>query len=158
MQNKTCRDACVHICHAGTKERRVRNAEHGFTLIELMITVAVVGILAAIAFPSYQEYLLRSRRVEAQDLLGEAAARQERWRAQNGSYTTTVTDLKLAHGNTSEHGYYTLSMAKATNDGGYTLTATRTASQSADRKCGDFTLNAAGIKGVSAGTLANCWR
>ena len=68
------------------EEKCVRSKLHGFTLIELMITVAVVAILSAIAYPSYQEYVLRSRRVEAQSLLGEAAARQERWRAQNGGY------------------------------------------------------------------------
>lgn len=131
----------------------------GFTLIELMITVAVVAILSAIAYPSYQEYVLRSRRVEAQSLLGEAAARQERWRAQNGNYTTTVANLKLAWGAKSENGYYTLTMAAVSNDGGYTLTATRTGSQTSDRRCGDFTLNALGVKGMSnAGTVADCWR
>lgn len=59
----------------------MRKEAAGFTLIELMITVAIVAILSAIAYPSYQEYVLRTRRVEAMDLLGEAAARQERWRA-----------------------------------------------------------------------------
>jgi type IV pilus assembly protein PilE len=128
-------------------------------LIELMITVAVVAILSAIAYPSYQEYLLRSRRVEAQSLLGEAAARQERWRAQNGGYTTTVADLKLAWGNGSENGYYTLTIVAVANDGGYTLTAARTGSQASDRRCGDFTLNALGVKGMSSGgTVADCWR
>ncbi len=139
-------------------QRPARNAERGFTLIELMITVAVVGILAAIAYPSYQEYILRSRRVEAQSLLGEAAARQERWRAQNGSYTTTVSNLKLPYANQSEHGYYTLSISQVAGDGGYTLKATRAASQTADTRCGDFTLDALGVKGVSAGTVDNCWR
>lgn len=133
-------------------------AQRGFTLIELMITVAVVGILTAIAYPSYLEYIIRSRRVEAQSLLNDAAARQERWRAQNGSYTTTVANLRLAYGDQSEHGFYTLTIAKVANDGGYTLTATRSGSQSADRHCGNFTLNAVGIKGVSTGTVESCWR
>ncbi|QPS10096.1 type IV pilin protein [Delftia acidovorans] len=140
-----------------TKEHCVRKKAAGFTLIELMITVAIVAILSAIAYPSYQEYVLRTRRVEAMDLLGEAAARQERWRAQNGGYTTTIANLKLAHGDKSEHGYYTLSIAAAAGDGGYTLKATRTGSQVADGKCGDFTLNALGVKGVSVGTVAVCW-
>lgn len=140
------------------KTSRRPATERGFTLIELMITVAVVGILAAIAYPSYQEYILRSRRAEAQSLLGEAAARQERWRAQNGSYTTTVANLRLAYGDKSEHGFYTLTMDRVAGDGGYTLTATRSASQAADKRCGNFSLNAVGIKGVSAGTVADCWR
>ena len=144
----------------------MRNVEKGFTLIELMIVVAVVAILAAIAYPSYQEYVLRSRRVEGQSLLNEAAAHQERWRAQNGSYMTsnTATDiakLKLPNGNKSENGYYTLSVSSVTNDGGYTLTAIRAGSQAADKRCGDFTLDATGRKGMAAdtpGTVEQCWR
>lgn len=144
----------------------MRNAEKGFTLIELMIVVAVVAILAAIAYPSYQEYVLRSRRVEGQGLLNEAAARQERWRAQNGEYMTgteeaDIAKLKLAHGSKSENGYYTLSISSVANDGGYTLKATRAGAQAADKKCGDFTLDATGKKGMAAdtpGTAEECWR
>jgi len=147
------------------KEKPVRNAEKGFTLIELMITVAIVGILAAIAYPSYTEYVMRSRRVEGQNLLNDAAARQERFRAQNGKYATPdeVNDLKLKlpKGTASENGYYTLIPSVAADDGGYTLEARRAGAQQADRKCGDFTLNAKGIKGMAAdtpGTAESCWR
>lgn len=146
----------------------MRNAEKGFTLIELMIVVAVIAILAAIAYPSYQEYVKRSRRLEGQSLLNEAAARQERWRAQNGTYMTSnaptdIAKLKLPYGAQSEHGYYTLSIAvdAGGNDGGYTLTATRAGVQLADTKCGEFTLDATGKKGMvvgKPGTVADCWR
>lgn len=144
----------------------MRKAEKGFTLIEVMITVAIVAILAAIAYPSYMEYVKRSRRVEGQNLLNDAAARQERWRAQNGVYITGTTaadiaKLKLPHGSASENGYYTLSISSVANDGGYTLTATRASSQTSDKKCGDFTLDATGKKGMAAdtpGTAAECWR
>ena len=74
----------------------MRISEKGFTLIELMIVVAVVAVLAAIAYPSYQEYVMRSRRLEGQSLLNEAAARQERWRAQNGTYLTSGTAAQIA--------------------------------------------------------------
>jgi len=144
----------------------VRNAEKGFTLIELMIVVAVIAILSAIAYPSYQEYVKRSRRTEAQSLLNEAAAREERWRAQNGSYMTGTTaadiaKLKLPNVDRSENGYYTLAIAVVANDGGYTLTATRAGAQTSDTKCGNFTLDATGKKGIAAstpGTVAACWR
>ncbi|QSI34081.1 prepilin-type N-terminal cleavage/methylation domain-containing protein [Variovorax sp. RKNM96] len=136
----------------------MRNAEKGFTLIELMITVAIVGILAAIAYPSYTEYVKRSRRVEGQNLLNDAAARQERYRAQNGLYAKTdqLAQLKVP---ASPNGYYTLSMV---SDGtAYTLTAGRALAQTSDTKCGDFTLDDKGAKGMAAGTpgtVPDCWR
>lgn len=147
---------------ARCKENAVRKAEKGFTLVELMITVAIVAILAAIAYPSYTEYARRSRRVEAQNLLNDAAARQERYRAQNGSYVTSTNDLgklKLPSGTTSPNGYYTL--AVTTDDSGYLMTASRAGVQTSDPKCGGFTLNATGVRDMAAGTpgtVALCWR
>lgn len=142
----------------------MRKAEKGFTLIELMIVVAVIAVLSAIAYPSYMEYVMRSRRADAQSLLNEAAARQERWRAQNGSYITGSADadiakLKLPYGAQSEHGYYTLGIAADAS--GYLLTATRAGAQVADRKCGNFTLSATGNKSMvsgTPGTVEQCWR
>ena len=142
----------------------MRQSAKGFTLIELMIVVAVVAILAAIAYPSYQEYVMRSRRVEGQAMLNDAAARQERWRAQNGSYMTVQADLaklKLPNVDKSENGYYTLSVSVEADDGGYTLKAERAPSQKADKRCGDFTLTATGKKDMASGTpgtLEQCWK
>lgn len=142
----------------------MRNVEKGFTLIELMIVVAIIAILASVAYPAYQEFVKRSRRVEGQTLLSDAAARQERWRAQNGSYMTSyaatdIAKLKLPYGSQSEHGYYTLTISG--DAASYTLTAVRAGIQASDSKCGDFTLNSAGSKGMAAGTpgtVADCWR
>lgn len=75
---------------------RTLKKTHGFTLIELMIVVAVVGILAAIAYPSYKDYVLKSRRVDAKAALTEAAQRLEIFYARNGQYTTDMTDLGYA--------------------------------------------------------------
>ncbi|HBZ94748.1 MAG TPA: pilus assembly protein PilE, partial [Pseudomonas sp.] len=109
-----------------------------------MITVVVIGILASIAYPSYQEFVKRGNRTEGQAFLNEVAARQERYFAQNNEYITSDEDinkLNLKDGGTSETGKYELSIGEEDDDGGYTLTAEE---QFNDDACGNLTLNAVG--------------
>ena len=130
---------------------------NGFTLIEVMIVVVIIGILAAIAYPSYDEYVKRGNRAEGQALLTDAAARQEKFYSQNFKYTTAIADLYGgATSKTSETKKYTLALSSVNNDGGYTLTASP---QFTDTKCGNLTLTALGIRGES-GTkdVDYCWR
>jgi type IV pilus assembly protein PilE len=134
----------------------------GFTLIELMITVAVVAILATIAYPSYLEQVRKSRRAEAKAALLACAQRLERRFSERSTYDatfgSTATDLCS---DTSEHGYYGLSLAfDPATPAVYTMTATRSSSgpQASDR-CGDFTYTQDGTKNVINGSLTatQCW-
>ena len=137
---------------------KVRTAA-GFTLLEVMITVVIIGILAAIAYPSYQDYVLRSNRAEGMALLNDAAARQERYYAQTNAYVTATADigkLGLSSAN-SQTGKYSLSIGSG--GGGYVLTATPQGVQANDTKCGNLTLNAQGTKGKSgSSSVSDCWR
>lgn len=137
------------------------SAQHGFTLIEVMITVVIISILAAIAVPSYQNSVQKSRRADAKACLIEAAAAQEKYFYQNNTYTTTVSDLNLS-ASCGDNGYYTLSMAAGSTGGigsSYALTATRAGAQTSDTSCGNFTLSSTGVKDVASATstASSCW-
>lgn len=138
------------------KNGQTMKRESGFTLIEVMIAVVIIGILAAIAFPSYREYILRGQRTEGVALLSEGAARQERFYAQNNTYANTVAALNMEAN--SANALYTLSVANATATT-YTLTATAINGQTDDARCGNLGLNQAGDRTIS-GTrdVEYCWR
>lgn len=131
----------------------MQKASRGFTLIEMMIVVVILGILVGIALPSYQEHVRKGYRAEGQAFLNDVAARQERYSSQNNTYITSDSDRsKLGVDSQSQTKRYTLSLA-STN--GYTLTATPTFS---DPKCGNLTLDARGVRDVTSGDKDYCWR
>lgn len=142
----------------------------GFSLIELMVAVAIVGILAAIAFPSYQEYMARSRRADAKQALLSVAQAMERYYTQNNSYggaalgdTGTVVFVDhVPFDRPHANRYYDLTFNGATTvtagAQNYTVVAAPTGSQSGD-KCGTLVLSFNGLKSVSGATatLDQCW-
>ena len=126
----------------------------GFSLIELLIAVAIIGIIAMIALPSYRTYMLESRRADARIALMQVQVKQEMYRGGHSAYASAVTDLGLS--STSESGYYTLSIGSA-DASGYTATAVPSGNQADDTECGTFAVTEDGkdTTGSYAGT--GCW-
>ena len=136
------------------------NVEKGFSLIELLIVIVIVGILLGLSIPAYQDYVMRSHRADAHASLLDIASRQERFVAQNNSYTTEISaNNGLGMGTTeSREGYYDLGVAACA--GGtiatcYLLTATAKGNQLNDSDCSTITFDSLGTR--SSSTPGECW-
>lgn len=132
---------------------------HGFSLIELMVAVAIVGILAAVAYPAYRDSITKTRRADAKIALTQGAAQQEKFFSRFSHYSST---LALVGGVTSPEGFYGLAVATTSSGLGFTLTATPAAGspQLSDSRCASFTLTHTGAKGAqnsSNVTSPDCW-
>ena len=135
---------------SGARARGIR----GFTLIELMIVVAVVGILAAIAVPSYNDSVRKSRRAQAKADLVEYAQMAERSFTVNNSYEPF--DLPPNTPSPRQGGDARYLINAATTATTFTITAVPQSGQDAD-KCGTLTINQAGVKTPTAAPLDDCW-
>jgi type IV pilus assembly protein PilE len=92
----------------------MKNSNKGITLIELLVVVMIVAILAAIAIPMYTNYLQRARRADAKTALEQLRAAQEMFRAERGSYSTDVAQLRNTWGVPATSGDYAILMNSAT--------------------------------------------
>lgn len=138
---------------------RLITKSSGFTLIELMITVAIIGILLSVALPNYSDYVQRSHRANARNTLIQAAQWMERAATSSGTYplTANVPSGILA----VEGDRYTAAIV-STDGVSYSITATRkTGTGQATDKCGDFVLDQANRRTItnyaSGATAADCW-
>ncbi len=155
-------------------QKKIFLKKAGFTLVELMIVVAIIGILTSIAYPSYQESVAKSRRSDATGALLVFANAMERHFTVNSTYKNaagtdgTPTDTGLPRPGVFGHqqspldsgtALYNLKI-NAANDTTYTLYAERTGAQTNDG-CGTLTYTNTGVKGVTSNsgghTAASCW-
>lgn len=133
----------------------------GFTLIEVMITVAIVAILSSVAYPSYLKYIARSKRSAAQGFMMEVAAAQQRYLLDARQYTQTLGSGGLALSAPSTiSGVYNITLAATATT--FTVTATPPAGSSQarnDTECGTLTVNEQGTQSASgSGGVAACWQ
>ncbi len=126
---------------------------NGFTLIELMIVMVIVGILSAVAYPAYTTHLQKSRRVDAQTALLELAQYMERYYTTNGTYVGAVLPFTASPKDDATK-YYNLSVSGVAMDT-YTLSGVpiSTSTQATD-SCGTLTLSQTGAK---TPTTSGCW-
>ena len=130
----------------------------GFTLVELMITVAIIGILAAVAYPSYQDQVRKSRRAEAQSVLMNIGTRQQQMLLDTRNYAEDVTALGITIPAQVDSHYSIAVTAPASTPPSYTATATPKGDQAKD-KCGVLGVDQTGTKtAVKSGiTQPGCW-
>jgi type IV pilus assembly protein PilE len=140
-----------------TNVNRLPRLQSGITLLELMIVVAVVSLLAAIAYPSYRDQVIKSHRTEGKAALMETAQALERCFTNNNSFTACgAVTLPF----TTRHGRYQITEDQIASSVGtsYRLSAVPQGGQANDARCGTFSLTNTGARQITgSGTVAECW-
>ena len=136
--------------------------QRGFTLIEILIVLAIIGLLVGIALPAYQGSVLRSGRAEAKNELLQVASDQERFFSSNNTYSTDPIPLDGAVDTTRVTQNSLYSIAVATCAGGaitncFVATATAQNAQT-DDDCTTLTLSSTGVRGATGASTDECWQ
>lgn len=141
-----------------------RLAEKGFTLIEVMIVVAIIAIIAGVAYPSYQDSIRKAKRGVAKSELMKVLSRQEQFFINNKGYATNLTSLGYGANpfyvddqgqeSTAAEGVYLIQLAGGASTAAFTLQAVPQNAQASDSTCGTFTLTNTGAQGAAG---SNCW-
>jgi type IV pilus assembly protein PilE len=159
----------IHLKHQGRQRMRQRQQKSsrpqspGWTLVELMISLALMSVLAALALPTYQQQQRQARRGDGQAALVQLQMDQARWRSAHDSHADTLSALGWAS-DRSPQGHYQITLTEA-NAEGYTALAVALGSQTADHECSPLRLTWQGSATAlfSAGEHtdsdpARCWR
>ncbi len=131
-------------------------AQRGVTLMELMIVLTVIGILTAIAVPSYRDQVNKGNRAEARSLMYEVLQKEERFYSDNGTFTTDLTQLGYPAFLTNSHGSHTITVAVGVT-GVLTSSVNVTATASNDAKCATLTLASNQATSATGTTPTTCW-
>ncbi len=136
------------------------NRQRGFNLIELLVVVAILGILASIALPAYDGVVMKSRRAEARDELMRMAGMQEKYFTSNNVYTDDPAVLGMPADGKTPHDTYALQVTLTNGGRGYVMTAAPLGKQAEDTTCGTLILDNLGRKdatGAAADPVKDCW-
>ena len=157
-----------HHCPSRPAGRRARPGTRGFNLPELMIVLAIGGVLASVAVPSYQSQVRSAYRAEARTALMETAQWLERHFSLSQSYALTAQNTTINNAALTAAGLgvtprsgsvrYNITFSAGPTASTYTLQAVPAGSQTADTRCGTLTLTHLQVRGISGtGTVADCW-
>tara|TARA_Y100000385_G_scaffold128883_1_gene134237 strand:+ start:310 stop:732 length:423 start_codon:yes stop_codon:yes gene_type:complete len=127
----------------------------GMTLIELLIVVAIVGILAAIAGPAWNDQVIKSLRADARNTLLAAKIEQEQYRANNLTYATSMSAMGMGSFDSTSRDYYRVEVVSA-DATGFLITATPNGNQANDTTCNVFAVRQTGPEHSGYAALS-CW-